>query len=68
MLELLKYIAHTIIAALDLLVKLHVSYNVIYTYECSVFYTIIQRVLLEVETKFDIPNTKLHLLMHKVKQ
>ena len=67
-LDLLKYVAPTIIGALDLLVKLHLSYNVKYTYECSVFYTFIQRVLLEVETKFDIPNTKLNLLMHKVKQ
>ena len=67
-LDLLKYKAPTIIGALHLLLKLHLSYNVTYTYECGVFYTFIQRVLLEVETKFDVPNTKLYILMNKVKQ
>ena len=67
-LDLLKYIAPTIIGALDLLLKLHLSYNVKYTYECGVFYTFLQRVLLEVETDFDLPNTKLYLLENKVRQ
>lgn len=67
-LDLLKYIAPTIIGALNLLLQLHLSYNVKYSFECGVFYTFLQRVLLEVETKSDARNPKLYILMNKVKQ
>ena len=64
-LDLIKYSSPTIIGALDLLVKLHLTYNVNYTFECEIFYQFIQKAFFKIDTKFDKDNTQLNVLLNE---
>lgn len=63
--DLIKYFSPTIIGALDLLVKLHLAYNVQYTFECEIFYQFIQKAIFKIDTKSDKPNTQLYVLLNE---
>ena len=64
--DLIKYLTPTIRGALDLLVKLHLAYNVKYTFGCRIFSTFIHKARLKIDREFDKESTQINVLLHEI--